>query len=141
MTWDQPEVTVVGGGMAGSEAAWQLADIERELRAQLDAAKRHLPQATYTWYHMGFTSLAPEVAALAAALEAPERAAAGSSIAVDWSGPGGEGDRITLAEPGSAPTKWRTAVRTAAGNPATPTRKLTYNTGVLAGRRLEMVRN
>ena len=29
----------------------------------------------------------------------------------------------------------------AAGNPATPTRKLTYNTGVLAGRRLEMVRN
>jgi Ca-activated chloride channel family protein len=40
-----------------------------------------------------------EVAALAAALEAPAQVAAGSSIDVGWSGPGGEGDRITLAEP------------------------------------------
>lgn len=60
-----------------------------------------------------------EVAALAASLDAPERVAAGSTIPVGWSGPGGEGDRITLAEPGSAPTKWRAAVRTASGNPAT----------------------
>ena len=34
-------------------------EIERELRAQLDAAKKHLPQATYTWYHMGFTMVDP----------------------------------------------------------------------------------
>lgn len=52
-------------GTSIKEAPWKLDEIERELRAQLDAAKRHLPQATYTWYHMGFTSLAPEVAALA----------------------------------------------------------------------------
>jgi predicted glycoside hydrolase/deacetylase ChbG (UPF0249 family) len=50
------------------EAAWKLDEIERELRAQLDLAKRHLPQATYTWYHMGFTMLAPEVRDLAAKL-------------------------------------------------------------------------
>jgi predicted glycoside hydrolase/deacetylase ChbG (UPF0249 family) len=50
------------------EAAWKLEDIERELRAQLDTAKRHLPQATYTWNHMGFTSLAPEVEELVARL-------------------------------------------------------------------------
>ena len=50
------------------EAAWKLDDIERELRAQLTLAKRHLPQATYTWYHMGFTMLAPEVRDLAAKL-------------------------------------------------------------------------
>lgn len=50
------------------EAPWKLAEIDRELRAQLDAAKKHLPQATYTWYHMGFTSLAPEVGDLAAKL-------------------------------------------------------------------------
>jgi len=50
------------------EAPWKLDEIERELRAQLDAAKKHLPQATYTWYHMGFTSLAPEVRELAARL-------------------------------------------------------------------------
>jgi predicted glycoside hydrolase/deacetylase ChbG (UPF0249 family) len=47
---------------------WQLDDIERELRAQLEMAKRHLPQATYTWNHMGFTSLGPEVDALVARL-------------------------------------------------------------------------
>lgn len=50
------------------ETAWKLDDIERELRAQLDAAKKHLPQATYTWNHMGFTALAPEVAELVARL-------------------------------------------------------------------------
>ena len=55
-------------GTSIREAAWKLDEIERELRAQLDLAKRHLPQATYTWYHMGFTMLAPEVRELAAKL-------------------------------------------------------------------------
>lgn len=50
------------------ESGWKLDEIERELRAQLTMAKRHLPQATYTWNHMGFTSLAPEVAALVSRL-------------------------------------------------------------------------
>jgi chitin disaccharide deacetylase len=51
--------------MSIKESAWKLDEIERELRAQLDVARRHIPQATYTWYHMGFTSVAPEVADLA----------------------------------------------------------------------------
>jgi predicted glycoside hydrolase/deacetylase ChbG (UPF0249 family) len=55
-------------GRSIKEASWKLDEIERELRAQLDAAKKHLPQATYTWYHMGFTSVAPEVRELAAKL-------------------------------------------------------------------------
>jgi hypothetical protein len=38
--------------------------MERELRAQLTMAKKHLPQATYTWNHMGFTSVSPDVAGL-----------------------------------------------------------------------------
>ncbi len=50
------------------EAAWKLDEVEKELRAQLDLAKKYLPQATYTWYHMGFTSLDPQVSALAAKL-------------------------------------------------------------------------
>jgi predicted glycoside hydrolase/deacetylase ChbG (UPF0249 family) len=50
------------------EAPWKIDEIERELRAQLDAAKKHLPQATYTWYHMGFTMLDPAVQDLAAKL-------------------------------------------------------------------------
>jgi chitin disaccharide deacetylase len=66
-----PAVTPRPGYAAGTsikEAPWKLDEIERELRAQLDAAKKHLPQASYTWYHMGFTSLAPEVRDLAARL-------------------------------------------------------------------------
>jgi predicted glycoside hydrolase/deacetylase ChbG (UPF0249 family) len=47
------------------ESAWKLDEIERELRAQLEMATRHIPHVTYTWYHMGFTSVAPEVADLA----------------------------------------------------------------------------
>ena len=43
------------------EAPWKLDEIERELRAQITLAKRHVPQVSYTWNHMGFTSLAPEV--------------------------------------------------------------------------------
>jgi predicted glycoside hydrolase/deacetylase ChbG (UPF0249 family) len=50
------------------DAPWKIDEIERELRAQLDAAKTHLPQATYTWYHMGFTMLDPAVRDLAARL-------------------------------------------------------------------------
>ena len=54
--------------MSIKESAWKIDEIERELRAQLTLAKRHIPQATYTWNHMGFTMLAPEVAALVAKL-------------------------------------------------------------------------
>jgi predicted glycoside hydrolase/deacetylase ChbG (UPF0249 family) len=50
------------------ESSWSLEEVERELRAQLAQAKRHLPQATYTWNHMGFPSLSPTVAELVARL-------------------------------------------------------------------------
>ena len=59
------------GGVAGrslKERAWKLDEIERELRAQLALAKRHIPHVSYTWNHMGFTSLAPDVAALVSRL-------------------------------------------------------------------------
>jgi chitin disaccharide deacetylase len=52
------------GSLAGrsvAEHAWKLEEIEQELRAQIVMAKRHIPHLTYTWNHMGFTSLAAEV--------------------------------------------------------------------------------
>jgi predicted glycoside hydrolase/deacetylase ChbG (UPF0249 family) len=55
-------------GMSIKESGWKIDDVERELRAQLDMAKRHIPQATYTWAHMGFTSLSPDVLNLVARL-------------------------------------------------------------------------
>jgi chitin disaccharide deacetylase len=48
-------------GRSIAEHAWKLEEIEQELRAQIVMAKRHIPHLTYTWNHMGFTSLAPEV--------------------------------------------------------------------------------
>lgn len=45
-----------------------VAEIERELRAQLDLAKKMIPSATYIMPHMGFTSYSPEVANLVARL-------------------------------------------------------------------------
>jgi predicted glycoside hydrolase/deacetylase ChbG (UPF0249 family) len=62
-----PMVNPRAGAVPGTsikESRWTIGDVERELRAQLDMAKRHLPQATYTWNHMGFTSVSPEVATL-----------------------------------------------------------------------------
>lgn len=50
------------------EQKWDIGEIERELRAQLAMAKRHIPHVTYTWNHMGFTSISPDVAALVARL-------------------------------------------------------------------------
>jgi predicted glycoside hydrolase/deacetylase ChbG (UPF0249 family) len=55
-------------GRSIKERQWKLDEIERELRAQLTLAKRHLPQASYTWNHMGFTSLGPDVASLVSRL-------------------------------------------------------------------------
>ena len=48
-------------GTSLKESQWKLDEIERELRAQITTAKRHIPRVSYTWAHMGFTSLAPEV--------------------------------------------------------------------------------
>jgi predicted glycoside hydrolase/deacetylase ChbG (UPF0249 family) len=66
-----PLVQPRAGGQPGrslKERGWKIEEIERELRAQLTVAKRHLPQATYTWNHMGFTSLGSDVASLVSRL-------------------------------------------------------------------------
>jgi predicted glycoside hydrolase/deacetylase ChbG (UPF0249 family) len=66
-----PLVQPRAGGTAGrslKERQWKLEEIERELSAQLALAKRHVPQASYTWNHMGFTSLGPDVARLVSRL-------------------------------------------------------------------------
>jgi predicted glycoside hydrolase/deacetylase ChbG (UPF0249 family) len=55
-------------GRSLKERTLNLDEIERELRAQITLAKRHIPQVTYTWNHMGFTSLGADVTALVARL-------------------------------------------------------------------------
>jgi predicted glycoside hydrolase/deacetylase ChbG (UPF0249 family) len=45
-----------------------LGEIERELRAQIELARAMIPHVSYTWAHMGFTSLSPDVEALVSKL-------------------------------------------------------------------------
>lgn len=66
------------------ESSWKIDEIERELRAQLTTAKRHLPQATYTWAHMGFTSLSPEVAAMVGRLSKEYGLVVPSDLNIQW---------------------------------------------------------
>lgn len=44
-----------------SRRDWNLAEIEGELRAQIELVKRHLPQVSHLSGHMGISSMAPEV--------------------------------------------------------------------------------
>jgi predicted glycoside hydrolase/deacetylase ChbG (UPF0249 family) len=44
-----------------SEASWQLAEVERELRAQIELAKRHIPHVSHLTAHMRFFSLSADL--------------------------------------------------------------------------------
>lgn len=57
-------------GRSIREANPDLGEIEREIRAQLDQARRLIPRITYTWEHMGFGSVSPEVRAIVTRLSA-----------------------------------------------------------------------
>ena len=68
-----PIVAPRSGFAAGTsirEAGPDLGEVERELRAQLDQARRLIPRISYTWEHMGFGSVAPEVRAMVKRLSA-----------------------------------------------------------------------
>jgi len=73
----QPRSYDVGESIAEHKPA--LSDIEKELRAQLDLAKKLFPQATYASTHMGFSALSPEVAALVKRLVAEYRLVSANS--------------------------------------------------------------
>jgi predicted glycoside hydrolase/deacetylase ChbG (UPF0249 family) len=66
------------------ESSWKIDEVERELRAQLTMAKRHLPQATYTWNHMGFTSVSPDVATVVARLSKEFGLVVPSDLGIQW---------------------------------------------------------
>jgi len=74
-------------GTSIAESAWTIAEIERELRAQLAMAKRHIPHITYTWNHMGFTGIAPEVGDLVARLSKEYGLVVPSDLGVQRVGP------------------------------------------------------
>lgn len=78
-------------GRSVKEHGWKLDEIERELRAQITIAKRYLPNVSYTWNHMGFTSLGPDVAGLVSRLSKEYGLIVPSEIGVQRIGPVWEG--------------------------------------------------
>jgi len=52
-------------GKALSEHKWELGDIEKEFRAQIELAKKKIPRVTHISGHMGCYGMRPEVAELA----------------------------------------------------------------------------
>jgi chitin disaccharide deacetylase len=52
-------------GRSIKENAWKLEDVEREFRAQIEMALRHIPRVSHVSAHMGCTSLSEEVKTLA----------------------------------------------------------------------------
>lgn len=44
-----------------SKKEWKIAEIEAELRAQIELVKRHVPQVSHLSGHMGIASIAPEI--------------------------------------------------------------------------------
>jgi predicted glycoside hydrolase/deacetylase ChbG (UPF0249 family) len=51
-------------GRSLRENPWRLDDIEREFRAQIELAKRHVPRISHLSSHMGCTDLGPDVKAM-----------------------------------------------------------------------------
>ncbi len=62
-----------GKDRALREQPWKLDEIERELRAQIELARREVPQLSHLSDHMGFEALGPEVVALFKRLAAEYR--------------------------------------------------------------------
>lgn len=51
-------------GMSLKESPLNLAEVEQELRAQIRLAKQMIPHLSYTWEHMGFGGVSPDVRAI-----------------------------------------------------------------------------
>jgi chitin disaccharide deacetylase len=75
MVWRNPNLPARS---SIQESAWQVADVEKELRVQIEIALRNLPRITHLGSHMGFESLDPRLAQLVDKLRKEYRLQPGS---------------------------------------------------------------
>jgi predicted glycoside hydrolase/deacetylase ChbG (UPF0249 family) len=61
MIWQRPDFPE---GTALHDAPWKIEEIEKEFRAQIEMAKKHVPHVSHMNCHMGCGSCAPEIAEL-----------------------------------------------------------------------------
>ena len=67
MVWQRQDFPT---GTALKEAAWKINEIELELRAQIEMAKKYIPRVSHIDCHMGFDGCDPEIASLVKRLAA-----------------------------------------------------------------------
>jgi predicted glycoside hydrolase/deacetylase ChbG (UPF0249 family) len=67
------------------ECGWKMDEVERELRAQIELAKKHIPQVSHLSSHMGTPTSTPELKALVAKL-AKEYGLAAETERAQWVG-------------------------------------------------------
>ncbi len=95
MTWPAPNRTP---GASLKEVAWKLPDIERELRAQIEAARRLVPRVSHVSEHMMFNGLTSELGQLVKSLAREYGLAIDpAEYGVQWL-PGGYGEGAVTAE-------------------------------------------
>jgi hypothetical protein len=61
MVWQRPDFPK---NTALKDAPWNIKEMEQELRAQIEMAKKYVPQVSHIGGHMGFESISPEISAL-----------------------------------------------------------------------------
>lgn len=61
MIWQRPDFPA---GTALNDAPWKIEEIEKEFRAQIETARRHVPRVSHLNCHMGCESCSPEIATL-----------------------------------------------------------------------------
>jgi predicted glycoside hydrolase/deacetylase ChbG (UPF0249 family) len=61
MIWRHPDFPA---GTSLKEANWKIEEIEKEFRAQIEMARKYVPQISHVNCHMGCEGCAPEIAAL-----------------------------------------------------------------------------
>ena len=105
-------------GASIEESPWTLEQIEQELRAQLELALRHLPQATYTWPHMLFTSVDPSVGDVTSRLTAEYGLITPFDLGIQWVGRVYQGSDIGEVKAANLAARLETSSRVvAAGRP------------------------
>jgi predicted glycoside hydrolase/deacetylase ChbG (UPF0249 family) len=67
MVWQRPDFPT---GTALKDAAWKINEIEQELRAQIEMARKYIPRVSHIDCHMGFNSADPEITSLVKKLAA-----------------------------------------------------------------------
>jgi predicted glycoside hydrolase/deacetylase ChbG (UPF0249 family) len=106
MIWQRPDFPA---GTALKDAPWKIEEIEKEFRAQIEMARRHVPRISHLNCHMGCESCAAEIARLV------ERLAEEYRLNIDPSAKGYKYTGLWTKSDSTADQRIKAAVKTLKG--------------------------